>query len=150
MTHAVVPVILEPVQDTTVTVDQFTVAQFLCSAAGIPQPMISLVRVMENGSTVELTSEMDDRVAFSIPILNEYYLLEDGVTSFNVVGDIFLANHTLTLNGTMDSDSGTYRCVARNAAGNDTQNFELVVQGKFCMSYSVGSIKKPPMMKLAR
>ena len=123
--------VLEPVQDTTVTVDQFTVAQFFCSAAGIPQPMISWVRVMENESTMELTSETDERVAFSIPIVNENYLLEDGITSFNVVGDIFLVNRTLTLNGTMDDDSGTYRCVAHNAAGNDTQNFELVVQGKF-------------------
>ena len=113
------------------TVDEFTAAQFFCSAAGIPQPMIFWVREMEGGSTMELTSEMDDRVAFSIPIVNENYLLEDGVTSFNVTGDIFLVNRTLTLNRTMDSDSGTYRCVARNAAGNDTQNFELVVQGKF-------------------
>ena len=125
--------ILEPVQDTTVTVDQFTAAQFFCSAAGIPQPMISWVRVMEDGSTVKLTSEMDKRVAFSIPIVNENYSLEDGVASFNAVGDIFLVNRTLTLNGTMDSDSGTYRCVACNAAGNDTQNFELIVQGNLLL-----------------
>ena len=123
--------ILEPVQDTTVTVDQFTAAQFFCSAAGIPQPVISWIRVMEDGSTVKLTPETDERVAFSKPIVNENYLLEDGVASFNVVGDIFLVNRTLTLNRTVDSDSGTYRCVACNAAGNDTQNFELVVQGKF-------------------
>ena len=123
--------ILEPVQDTTVTVDQFTAAQFFCLAAGIPQPMISLVRVMKDGSTVKLTSETDERVAFGIPLVDENYSLEDGITSVDVVGDIFLINRTLTLNGTVDDDSGTYRCVARNAAGNDTQNFELVVQGKY-------------------
>ena len=126
---AVIPVVLEPVQDTTVTVDENTSAEFMCSAAGIPGPEISWVRVLNNGSTVELTSDSDPRVMLSNPVRDEFFELDADATSIPVFGDVIQVNHTLTLRNTMDGDSGTYRCVASNQAGNDTQDFELVVQG---------------------
>ena len=54
-------------------------------------------------------------------------------------GDIFFVNRSLTLDNTMDADTGTYTCVASN--GNDVQpraeqEFQLFVQGtcKYCFS----------------
>ena len=110
-------------------VDESTQAEFMCSAAGIPEPVISWVRVLSDGSTIELTSDGDERVMLSNPVTDENFELDNNNTSVPVNGDIIQVNRTLTLNNTMDGDSGTYRCVASNEAGNDSQDFELVVQG---------------------
>jgi hypothetical protein len=109
---------LEPEEGTVITVDQFTSAIFDCSAAGIPPPMISWVRVYDNGTTAGLTTAMDPRVMLGLEEDSGYDL--DTVTR---------VNRTLNLSSTLDSDSGTYRCIASNVAGSDTQDFELVVQG---------------------
>ena len=119
---AVIPVILEPEEDTVITVDQSTSAIFDCSAAGTPRPTISWVRVYQNGTTEELTTDRDPRVTLLASEENSGYDLENR-------GIVTQVNRTLNLLTTFDSDSGTYRCVASNEAGNDTQDFELVVQG---------------------
>ena len=114
--------ILEPDEGTVITVDQFTPALFDCSAAGIPPPTISWFRLYQNGTTEELTMAGDPRVTLLSPDLDSEYDLENR-------GIVIQVNRTLNLSTTFDSDSGTYRCVASNEAGNDTQDFELVVQG---------------------
>ena len=48
-------------------------------------------------------------------------------------GNIYLVSRNLTLDNTMDADSGTYTCVAFNGNAvdpTDTQNFELFVRGE--------------------
>ena len=114
--------IVEPEESTVVTVDQFTLANFDCSAAGIPPPDISWVRVYNNGTIVQLTMASDPRVTLLDAEEDSEYDLEN-------VGIVSLVNRTLNLSSALDDDSGTYRCIARNEAGNDTQDFELVVQG---------------------
>ena len=111
--------ILEPGEGTVIVVDQFTPAMFDCSAAGIPPPTISWLRVYDNGTTEELTMP---RVTLLDPEEDSEYDLENR-------GIVTQVNRTLNLSSTFDSDSGTYRCVSSNEAGNDTQDFELVVQG---------------------
>ena len=114
--------ILEPEEGTVVTVDQFSTAMFDCSAAGIPPPAISWLRVYDNGTSQELIMEGDPRVMLLNPDMDSGYDLENR-------GTVTQVNRTLNLTYTQDNDSGTYRCVASNEAGNDTQDFELVVQG---------------------
>ena len=120
--HAVVPVILEPDENVIITVDEFTSATFFCSAAGIPTPTISWFRIFENGTTQPLTTAGDNRVNVSRPEV------EHGVDVENR-GFVTQVNRTLTLMDAVDDDSGRYRCVAINQAGNTTQDFQLVVQG---------------------
>ena len=43
---------------------------------------------------------------------------------------VYSVSHTLMLADTGDSDSDTYTCVAENIAGNDSQEFELIVQSE--------------------
>ena len=48
-------------------------------------------------------------------------------------GNIYFVSRNLTLDNTMDADSGTYTCVASNGNAvtpTDTQNFELFVRGE--------------------
>ena len=119
---AVIPVILEPDENTTITVDQLSAAMFDCLAASIPAPVITWLRVYVNGTTEELILDIDSRVNLSVPEENSQYNLEGR-------GVVTQVNRTLTLVRTLDGDSGTYRCVASSVAGNDMQDFQLVVQG---------------------
>ena len=114
--------ILEPEETTVVTVDQFSLANFDCSAAGIPPPDISWVRVYDNGTIMQLTMASDPRVTLLDAEEDSEYDLEN-------IGIVSLVNRTLNLSSALDGDSGTYRCIASNEAGNDAQDFELVVQG---------------------
>ena len=119
---SVIPVILEPDENTTITVDQFSAATFDCSAAGIPAPVITWLRVYENGTTEGLILDIDPRVNLSVPEEDRQYNLEGR-------GVVTQVNRTLTLARTLDGDSGTYRCMASNAAGSEMQDLQLVVQG---------------------
>ena len=116
--------ILEPAESTVITVNQSMVAEFDCSAAGIPTPDISWFRVFDNGSIVELTTAGCVIVTRLQPD-NEFLLEDRGIVS--------QVNSTLILMNTVDSDSGTYRCVARNNASGDgiMQDIQLVVQGTY-------------------
>ena len=120
-TNVVIPEILEPVENTSITVDQFTPVEFDCSAAGIPPPIISWVRVFENGSTMEL---MASRIMLTEPVQGNDYELEGR-------GVVPQVNRTLMLKRPVDNDSGTYRCIATNIASDGMQDFELVVQGMY-------------------
>ena len=64
-------------------------------------------------------------VTLSDPTMPELYSTDGG--------NIFFISRNLTLDNTMDADSGTYTCVASNGNAvtpSVTQDFELVVNGK--------------------
>ena len=107
---------------------------FTCSATGIPPPEITWIR---NGVPFSNT-----RVTLSNPTMPELYPTDGG--------NIFLVSRNLTLANTMDADSGTYTCVASNGNAvtpNDTQDFELFVNGKLnnC-TVRVVWIYRPPQL----
>ena len=57
----------------------------------------------------------------------------DPVRTPGIGGYIYSVSRTLTLDTTVDADSGTYTCVADNGnmrMPNDTQDFELFVNGE--------------------
>ena len=69
------------------------------------------------------------RVMLSDPSMQEFYPTDGG--------EIFLVSRSLTLDNTMDADTGTYTCVASNGNGVQPrveQEFQLFVQGKYCFS----------------
>ena len=110
---------MEPEEGDVIVVDQFTPALFDCSAAGIPPPTISWVRVHQNGTIEELNG---GRYMLFDSAQDDLYDLEN-------TGTVSQVNHTLTLSNISDNDSGTYRCIASNKAGSYSQDFALVVQG---------------------
>ena len=77
---------------------------------------------MRNGAPF---NESNTRVTLSDPTVPEL---------FSTSGEnIYFVSRNLTLDNTMDADSGTYTCVAsnRNAVDpTDVQNFGLFVRGK--------------------
>ena len=108
----------------TETVNEAAHVTFICVVVGIPAPKISFYK---NGILLDRIT--DQRITLtdnSVPL--------DFLTSN---GTVFLVIRILTLDNTMDADSGTYSCVASNAVTNVTQDFELFVQGKelFACSY---------------
>ena len=70
----------------------------------------------------------DSRVTVSVPTMPELYSTDGG--------NIYFVSRDLTLDNTMDADSGTYTCVASNGNAmtpSVTQDFELFVNGKLDM-----------------
>lgn len=91
---------------------------FTCSASGHPVPVLSWYR---NGV---LFNYDQTRVTLSEPTTELYST--DG-------GDMFLVSRNLTLNNTMDADTGTYTCVASVkdiVHPRIERNFQLFVRGK--------------------
>ena len=123
----VVPNITFPVDDGfTYTVNEGDPVTFTCSATSIPPPEITWMR---NGVPF---NETNTRVTLSDPTMAE--LVSTGGEN------IYFVSRNLTLDNTMDNDSGTYTCVAsnRNAVDpTDVQNFELFVRGEARLSLSV-------------
>ena len=114
--HAVVPSILIPPVNFVYTVNETDPVIFTCSATGIPPPEIAWMR---NGVPFS-----NSRITLSDPTIPELYLTDGG--------NIYLVSRNLTLDNTMDTDSGTYTCVASNenaVTPNVTQDFELFVNG---------------------
>ena len=106
----------------TYTANEANSIIFECSASGIPAPTISWFRVNQTMSTM-LTN--DARSLIVPPQVNPIYELPDGR------GTVSLVTSTLTIPATQDEDSGRYACQAVNDFGNETRQFELIVQGKF-------------------
>ena len=90
---------------------------FACVVFGIPAPNIIFYR---NGTLLDQST--DQRIT-----LTDNSEPQDFQTA---TGTLFHITRNLTLDNTMDADSGTYTCVASNAAANVTQGFDLVVQGE--------------------
>ena len=103
-------------------VNQTDPVTFVCTATGIPAPTIQwyIGSMLVNGTNSRIT--VNDTV-FSMP-----------------VGDVASVGSSLTIDSTLGSDSGTYRCVATNnliniddmEIGIDEENVTLFVQGKPC------------------
>ena len=93
---------------------------FVCAATGIPAPTIQWYR----GNL--LLSGTDSRIT-----------INDTVSSMPF-GDVAYVGSSLSIDSTLGSDSGTYRCVATNnlinindmEIGIDEENVTLFVQGK--------------------
>ena len=121
---AVVPRIAFPPMNFTYVVDETNSVTFTCSTTGIPRPEITWIR---NEMPFD---QRNTRVTLSNH--SEQIVSTDG-------GDIFFVNRSLTLDNTMDADSGTYTCVASNGNAVDLtgmQNFELFVRGNFLLFLS--------------
>ena len=109
----------------TLTVNETEVALFECTATGIPPPTISWYRNgMELGGDPRIT--LSDHTA---PTLVQ----GDG-------GMVYSVSRTLMLANTRDEDSDIYTCRASNIVGNDTRDFELVVQSELNISVVIVSI----------
>ena len=117
-----VPRIITPMENFTYIANETNSIMFECSTSGIPAPTISWFRINQTVST-ELTD--GTRSLIAPPQVNSTYELPDGR------GTASLVTSTLTIPATQDDDSGQYACQAVNDFGNETRQFELIVQGKF-------------------
>ena len=97
---------------------------FVRVVVGIPAPNISFY---QNGTLLDQST--DQRIT-----LTDNSEPQDFQTA---TGTVFRVSRNLTLDNTTDADSGTYTCVASNAATNVTQDFELVVQGEKVLQFLV-------------
>ncbi len=102
--------------------DQFQPVTFNCSAFGIPLPEISWIK-FQNGENITLTE--DSSITINDPIQVDDYMLSDGRSFVSMV------NRLLVLSETVDGDNDRYICVASNAAGNVSRDFQLVVKGVY-------------------
>jgi len=55
-------------------------------------------------------------------------------------GTVFLVSRNLTLDNTIDTDSGTYTCAASNVAVTRDFDFELIVQGELYKQLGVAKL----------
>ena len=111
------PTFLFPPENFTETVNETDSVTFVCVVVCIPAPNISFY---QNGTL--LNQSTDQRITLTY---------NSGPQEFQTAtGMVFHVSRNLTLDNTMDADSGTYTCVVSNAAANSTQDFELIVQGE--------------------
>ena len=106
-----------PPENFTETVNETDSVTFVCVVVGIPAPNISFY---QNGTLLDQST--DQRIA-----LTDNSEPQEFQTA---TGTLFRVSRNLTLDNTMDNDSGTYTCVASNTAANVNQDFDLVVQGE--------------------
>ena len=111
------PTFLFPPENFAETVNETDSVTFVCVVVGIPAPNISFY-----WNETLLDQSTDQRIT-----LTDNSEPQDFQT---VTGTVFRISQNLTLDNTIDNDSGTYTCVASNAAANVTRNFDLVVQGE--------------------
>ena len=114
---AVEPTFLFPPENFTETVNETDSVTFVCVVVGIPAPNISFY---QNGTLLDQST--DQRITLTANSEPQEFQTTNGI--------VFLVSRNLTLDNTMDDDSGTYTCVASNTAANSTQDFELIVQGE--------------------
>ena len=110
-----------PPENFTETVNETDPVTFVCVVVSIPAPSISFY---QNGALLDQST--DQRITLTDNSEPQEFQTPDGTPD----GTVFRISRNLTLDNTMDNDSGTYTCVASNAAANMTQDFELVVQGE--------------------
>ena len=115
-----IPQIIAPVK--IYTVSETNPITFVCSASGNPASTISWFRINQTMSAL-LTNGTGSLI--SPPQVDKTYELPGGR------GTAFLVTSTLTIPVTQDEDSGQYACQAVNDFGNETRDFELLVQGDF-------------------
>ena len=106
-----------PPENLIETVNETDSVTFICVVVGIPAPSISFY---QNGTLLDQST--DQRITLTDNSEPQDFPTETGTLS--------RVNRSLTLDNTTDADSGTYACVASNAAANVTQEFELIVQGE--------------------
>ena len=94
------------------TTNESTLVTFQCSVTGIPSPVITWYR---NGA---LLPGGDPRISVGV------------ATEGQLSSGVYEVMQNLVIESTVDSDSGTYSCSGSNAAGNDTDSFQLAVQCK--------------------
>ena len=121
---SVEPTFLFPPENFIETVNETDSVTFVCVVVGIPAPNISFYR---NGTLLDQST--DQRIT-----LTDNSEPQDFQTA---TGTVFRVSRNLTLDNTTDDDSGTYICVASNAAANVTQDFDLVVQGEMVLQLLV-------------
>ena len=124
VSFAVHPVITSSTPGQRLVVNQTDPVTFVCSATGIPTPLIQWYRgdLLLNGTGPGINSRVNLTTTVNEPL-----------------GELGNAMSTLTINDTMGGDSGDYTCVASNkqfgsdevieAADQDT--IELFVQGLY-------------------
>ena len=99
------------------TMNETDSVTFICVVIGIPAPSISFY---QNGTLLDQSA--DQRITLTDNSEPQYFQ--------TTTGTVFRVSRNLTLDNTMDADSGTYACVASSTAANVTQEFDLVVQGE--------------------
>ena len=114
---AVEPTFLFPPENFIETVNEADPVTFVCVVVGIPAPSISFYR---NGTLLDQST--NQRITLTDNSEPQEFQTATGM--------VFHVSRNLTLDNTTDADSGTYTCVASNAAANVTQDFGLVVQGE--------------------
>ena len=130
------PMFIDPMPDDQ-TVNETESVAFTCTAAGIPAPTI----------TFYMGSTLLDGVGTAEP--NPRVTLGDHSTPISFMDngeEIMQVNRTLTINNTMDADSGSYECRANTAFTpvEDQVFFELVVQSKLFLI--IWGSKGPPSL----
>ena len=107
---AVIPQITFPPSPYNYVANKTSNVTFVCTATGIPPPMIQWYPSIESGRTVALQGSP---TPFSTP-----------------GGYVWQVNATLTVINVQQGDTGVYACWASNGVGPSiTQNFTLFVQG---------------------
>ena len=101
------------------TVNETKAVTFECSATGIPPPTITWYRdgVLLSGNRVTLSNQT----------LMDFTRMDNE--------NVQIATRTLTLKNTDNCESGRYTCSATNTAGEDLEQFELVVQSEFTTTF---------------
>ena len=101
------------------TVNETKAVTFECSATGIPPPTITWYRdgVLLSGNRVTLSNQT----------LMDFTRMDNE--------NVQIATRMLTLENTDNCESGRYTCSATNTAGEDLEQFELVVQSEFTTTF---------------
>jgi len=100
---AVEPTYVTPTENFNYAVNETDSVTFVCVVVGIPAPSISFY---QNGGIVDESTDM-------CITLTDNSEPQDFLT---FGGTVFLVSRNLTLDNTVDSDSGTYTCAASNVA----------------------------------
>ena len=131
--HVVIPEVVFPEEDTsTYIVDVTDPVTFVCRARVIPVPIITWNRGGLPLTGTDIESGDANNLMFGMEDLNSRTIVEPPSLSLVITpgGNVYEAVRNLTVYNTMGIDTGTYTCEADNGVQpNDTQDFELFVQG---------------------